>query len=114
MLYLFSTQTLRTCNLSGISRIIIMRREGKTTTTTIFGMCLPSQLLKAVDEKRKDIPRSKYFQRLAERDIAIAVEKEEQKKGVEGSVVTNPSPTTPTPTPKPTTDFPNPNGGPRS
>ena len=37
----------------------------------LFGITLPKLVLDAIDRKRGDIPRSKYFQRLAEKDVGL-------------------------------------------
>ena len=47
-------------------------------TVKIFGISLPPEILKRVDEVRGDVPRSKYLQRLVEHDLAARVTQETQ------------------------------------
>jgi hypothetical protein len=46
-----------------------MFREGNRGV--LLDITLPRQVLDAVDRKRGDVPRSKYFQRLAEKDVGF-------------------------------------------
>ena len=45
-----------------------------------FGIALPLVVLAKIDNKRGDVPRSKYFQRLAERDLLLLQAGEKEKK----------------------------------
>jgi hypothetical protein len=50
------------------SRGVLLRERSRGV---LFGITLPKQILDAVDGKRGDVPRSKYFQRLAEKDVGL-------------------------------------------